>query len=141
MRKRLMNKQSKLLGAKQMRFGILLLLLVWFIGFSNQINAKEIVCVSNSEHLKWLDDRVKEARSIKAGMSYAELLILFEPEGGFGVQTQPAKRYILKSCPLICVEITFDVDEGKASTSKKTNLNDLRIQHISPLYLDYTVSD
>ncbi len=124
-----------------MRFGFIFLLLVWLIGFSSPISAQEASHASYIEHIRWLEDRVKEAESIKVGMSHAELLKLFVPQGGFAVQTNPPNLYVLKSCSMIHIEVTFNVDEEKALTGKKTNFDDLRIEHISPLYLGWTASD
>ncbi len=64
--------------------------------------------VWNDHHISsrtWVLDRWAEATSIKAGMTQAQLLKAFEEEGG--LQSIPADRYVLKSCPYVKVNAHF----------------------------------
>lgn len=82
---------------------------------------------SEQSHRQWLQDRYFEAVSIKEGMSRADLLKLFEMDGG--IQLMLPERYVLKSCGLIKVDIKFDVP-NEAKT--KIIPEDLRFEMASP---------
>ncbi|MDQ3817391.1 MAG: hypothetical protein M3362_06840 [Acidobacteriota bacterium] len=86
---------------------------------------------------QWLEERYKEATSIKVGMSRAELMKVFEEDGG--LQRIPASRYVLKSCPMIKVEVAFDVEYGQAYREKPDE--ELKIKSISKPYLEYMNTD
>lgn len=88
-------------------------------------------------HEAWLADRIKEAKSVTVGMSRADLLRVFDSEGG--LQTIPAETYVLKSCLLIKVNVKFDpVSHG---SSHPVPDRDLKIKTISEPYLGYIVLD
>ncbi|MBK7749211.1 MAG: hypothetical protein IPI39_18395 [Candidatus Obscuribacter sp.] len=57
-----------------------------------------------------------------------DLLKVFDMEGG--LQSKPASRYVLKSCPMIKINVTF-----------KTVKNELVIATISPIYIDHVITD
>jgi hypothetical protein len=65
---------------------------------------------------QWLYDRYAEAASIKPGMSRADLLRVFEEDGGF--QRIPAARYTLKSCNMIKIDVDFDTKYGQRYKEK-----------------------
>lgn len=79
-------------------------------------------------HQKWLSDRIDEAHKIKPAMTEADLLKVFDIEGG--LQSKPASRYVLKSCPMIKINVTF-----------KTVKDKLVIATISPIYIDHVITD
>jgi hypothetical protein len=87
------------------------------------------------ENVQWLQERIREAKAIKSGMSRLELLKICDVEGG--LQPIPATRYVLKSCPLIKVDVEFD---AKAS-DPKTKDSEMKIIKVSRLYLDFTIAD
>src|SRR2546430_1369593 len=62
--------------------------------------------VGDQAHQQWLEERYKEAISIKPGMSRADLIKLFDEDGG--MQMIAATRYVLKSCRLIQIEVKFN---------------------------------
>jgi hypothetical protein len=116
---------------------VLCLLLAIFIGVRDTAKAKESMTgSSNNEHHRWLLDRIKEAKSIETGISRTALLKLFDVEAG--LQQMLPTRYILKSCPEIHIEVTFDT-AGKHTATKRpvASDEDLAIVSVSPLYLDY----
>lgn len=86
---------------------------------------------------QWLEERYKEATSIKTGMSRADLMKLFDEDGGF--QGIPASRYVLKSCRLIQIEVKFDAKYGVAY--KPTPNEDLKIVEVSKPYLERMALD
>jgi hypothetical protein len=88
-------------------------------------------------HLEWLSERITEAKSVKAGMSRADLLKVFDRESGF--QVIPAEAYVLKSCFLIKVNVKFDLPA--LSSSQSIPDKDLKIKSISEPYLGYVVLD
>ena len=61
-------------------------------------------------HRQWLEERYKEAISIKEGMTFADLFKSFEPDGG--LQLMLPERYVLRSCSMIKVDVQFDLPEG-----------------------------
>ncbi|MFN2576973.1 MAG: hypothetical protein ABR607_04710 [Pyrinomonadaceae bacterium] len=93
--------------------------------------------VGDQAHQQWLAERYKEAISIKAGMSRADLLKLFDEDGG--LQTIPAGRYVLKSSGLIQVEVKFDAEYGV--DYKPMPDKDLKITNISRPYLERMAID
>jgi hypothetical protein len=103
------------------------------------------VCVAGSlhsskleqTHREWLLDRIKEAKSVTAGMSRADLLKVFEEDGG--LNTIPARRYVLRSCPYIKVDVEFNV-KPRSYTRDMPDQN-LKIQNISEPYLGYMITD
>ncbi len=87
------------------------------------------------ENTQWLEQRIREAKVIRPGMSRSELLKICDVEGG--LQAIPATRYVLKTCPLIKVDVEFD---AKASDPKKKD-SEMKITKVSRLYLDFTIAD
>jgi len=85
-----------------------------------------------SRHQAWLHQRVKQAKTIKVGMTQADLLKVFSPAGG--LQPIPATRYRLKSCSLIRVDVAFD-KKGIVG-GKRVSPDEIKITKISGLILD-----
>jgi hypothetical protein len=88
-------------------------------------------------HRQWLNEQYTEATSIKPGMSRADLLQVFEEDGG--LQRIPATRYLLKSCNMIKIEVEFDTEYGQAGEEKPDA--DLKITKVSQPYLEYPHRD
>ena len=109
-------------------------------------------------HINWLGDRMKEAMSIRVGMSLEELLRVFEPDGG--IQTislmeriQPSGdvddetlsrrslegRFVLRTCPLLKVRVDFEIPAGidPIEASRK----DVKITKLSKVYLEPSIVD
>jgi hypothetical protein len=88
-------------------------------------------------HQQWLEDRYKEATSIKPGMTRADLIKLFMEDGGFyGTQARP---YVLRSCFLIKIEVKFDKPYGFDSRSVPDN--EFKIVEVSKPYLERMALD
>ena len=108
--------------------------------------------------MKWLQDRMKEAMSIKEGMSLEELLKVYEHAGGlrtisFAERIEPSGDvdaetlsqrfdegfFDLKSCPYIKVDIIFEIpkDVDPITASRE----DVMIKKMSRIYLDYLTVD
>ena len=88
-------------------------------------------------HEQWLAERLHEATSVREGMSRADLLKVFEEDGG--LQRIPAGRYVLKSCRLIQVEVDFATRYGREY--RPVPDAELRITKISAPYLAYPAVD
>ena len=80
-------------------------------------------------HQQWLEERYKEATSIKPGMTRSDLLKLFWRDGGF--QSATEQRFVLKSCHLIKIEVRFD----KYDFANKQPDDSIRIVEVSRPYL------
>jgi len=118
-----------------MKIGILLVAgLLVIAGTRSYLPAQT---ANDQAHQQWLEERFKEATSIKKGMTRADLLKLFEEDGG--LQTIPAGRYVLKSCRLIQVEVKFDTKYGV--NYKPTPDEKLKILEISKPYLERMAAD
>ena len=65
---------------------------------------------TDRNHDEWLQQRYVEATSIKEGMTRADLLKVFQMDGG--LQTLLPTRYVLKNSNLIKVDVEFDVPVG-----------------------------
>jgi hypothetical protein len=109
-----------------------------------------VISQEEAKHLDWLVARIGEALSIKAGMSRADLLKVFEVEGG--LQRFPPERYCLRSCVYIKVRVTFrlpktippqsHVEPGKrAELLKSFPDTDWIIETISEPCLGYYIAD
>jgi hypothetical protein len=85
------------------------------------------------KHHKWLRERMEEAHSIKVGMSRAELLKVFDPDGGRDLI--PPIRYVLDSCSLIKVDVQFEIPKGTPIAHLPPD-NELKITSISKPYLE-----
>ena len=92
---------------------------------------------NDQTHQQWLEERYNQATSIKAGMTRADLLKLFEEDGG--LQTIPAGRYVLKSCRLIQIEVKFDTKYGV--DYQPIPAKDLKITNVSRPYLERMAID
>ena len=105
------------------------------------------------DHINWLGDRMKEAMSIRVGMSLEELLRVFEPDGGLQTTSlmeriQPSGdaddetlshrtdegRYVLRTCPLLKVRVHFEIppEIDPIEASKK----DVKVTKLSKVYLE-----
>jgi hypothetical protein len=82
-----------------------------------------VVSKEEEKHEAWLRDRLREARSIKAGVSKADLLKVFTPDGG--LQPIPPERYVLRTCPYIKVDVQFQLP-GKRPLAKVPPDSELR---------------
>lgn len=90
--------------------------------------------LADENHQKWLSERIIEAKSIKPGMSRSQLLKVFDIEGG--LQAIPATRYVLKSCPMIKIDVSF-----KPGVANRTSGVSESIATVSKVYLDQVISD
>jgi hypothetical protein len=86
----------------------------------------------------WLLDRMLEAESIKVGMSRADLLRVFTPDGG--LQKMPVATYVLRSCDLIKVDVEFRFPEGTSPRNLPPDA-ELTIFKISRPYLEPMITD
>lgn len=86
-------------------------------------------------HEEWLAQRIREAQAIKAGMSRAELLKVFREEGG--LQLIPARRYVLRSCAYVKVDVEFEIAAGQPLPPDAQ----LKIVNISKPYLEFAIVD
>ncbi|HMH45526.1 MAG TPA: hypothetical protein VK557_18705 [Pyrinomonadaceae bacterium] len=118
-----------------MKIGILLIAgLLVIAGARTYLSAQT---ANDQAHQQWLEERYKEATSIKPGMSRADLLKLFDEDGGF--QGIPASRYVLKSCQLIQIEVKFDTKYGV--NYKPVPDENLKIVEVSKPYLERMAED
>jgi hypothetical protein len=118
-----------------MKFGVLLitgLLVVIGAGSSPVAQSPDV-----KAHRQWLEDRYKEATSIRPGMTRADLMKLFMEDGG--LQEIPARRYVLKSCNLIQIQVKFAGPSGQAY--KPVPDDRLKIVEVSGPYLARMASD
>jgi hypothetical protein len=92
---------------------------------------------SNQAHLQWIEARYREATSIKEGMTFADLKKLFTEDGGMMLPN--SRRYILRSCPWIKIDVELDIPQGeKLQYPPSPNV---RIKKVSKPYLENGYSD
>lgn len=84
----------------------------------------------DGKHCLWLSDRLEEATSIKPGMSKADLTKVFMEDGG--LQHFQPQRYVLRSCTLIKVDVTFEGPDIRGVTLDSA----LKVKSISKPYLE-----
>ncbi len=88
-------------------------------------------------HSQWIEERYREATSIKEGMPVADLQKVFTEDGG--LQSSPSVRYILKSCMWIKIDVELDIPEGeKRQFPPGANV---RIKKVSKPYLEQMILD
>ena len=89
-------------------------------------------------HYKWLVERMQEADSVSVGMSRADLLKVFEPDGG--LNRIPPVRYVLRSCPLIKVDVQFEISRERYLSQRPAD-TELKITAISKPYLESPIME
>ena len=111
-----------------MKIGILLIAgLLIIVGTRTYLPAQT---ANDQAHQQWLEERYKEAISIKPGMSRADLIKLFDEDGG--IQMITATRYVLKSCRLIQIEVKFN---AYGADFRSIPAKDLKIMEVSRPFL------
>ncbi|HEX8891425.1 MAG TPA: hypothetical protein VF779_19910 [Pyrinomonadaceae bacterium] len=95
------------------------------------------------EQTKWIEDSLIEMKTIKVGMTRADLLKVFDTEGG--LSTGLNRTYVYRKCPLIKVDVEFQpvgrpARDAKGRVTLKEADEDV-IEKISRPYLDWTVMD
>jgi hypothetical protein len=83
-----------------------------------------------AEYTQWIADSLREIQSLKPGMTRADLLKIFEEEGG--LSTRFERRYAYRDCPYIKINVKFD------PTSERP---DYKISQISQPFLEWPVTD
>ncbi|MCI0620131.1 MAG: hypothetical protein L0387_00375 [Acidobacteria bacterium] len=90
---------------------------------------------TEQSHEEWLARRIQEVQEVKVGMSRAVLLKNFREEGG--LQAIPARRYVLRSCAYIKIDVEFPIAD-KRPLPRDTQMKILRI---SKPYLELPIGD
>lgn len=91
----------------------------------------------NSEsHTEWITRSLKQMKSVKVGMSRAELLQVFKEEGG--LSTRFWRRYVYRDCPYIKVDVEFEPVEAKADTHEYATD---KLSRISKPFLEWSIMD
>ncbi len=93
----------------------------------------------SGSHEAWLQARMTEATSVKPGATRADLLKIFEADGG--LQRIPAARYVLITCHLIKVDVEFEPPEPPSADQPVPADADLKIATVSKPYLEYPAKD
>jgi hypothetical protein len=89
-----------------------------------------------------IDQVLKDIGSVQTGMTRAELLRVFTPEGG--IATRDAQQFVYRRCPYIKVIVNFhkpgDADADWVNAPEEEWTGDL-IQSISKPFLESSVTD
>jgi len=94
------------------------------------------IAKEEQNHYVWLGDRLEEAHSIRVGMTRADLLKVFEVDGGL----LQLKRYVLRSCDMIKVDVEFEFPRGTSPAHLPPDA-ELKISAISKPYLELAIKD
>jgi hypothetical protein len=62
---------------------------------------------ASSEHLTWLAGVMGQMKTVKAGMTRADLLKVFTTEGGAG--SRSSRTFVSRECPFCKVDVTFEL--------------------------------
>ena len=92
---------------------------------------------AKSQHTEWIAKSLREMQTIKPGMTRADLLKVFQEEGGLSGRTW--RRYAYRGCPLIKVEVTFE-PVGKPEDKPPESSKD-KITKISKPFLEWAILD
>lgn len=104
--------------------------------------AEELSSVTR-EHTEWVAESLREMKTVRVGMTRAELLRVFATEGG--LSTGLRRTYVYSECPYIKVDVEFEpVGRSARDTEGRVTLiesdEDL-ISQISKPYLDWSAAD
>jgi hypothetical protein len=87
-------------------------------------------------HTEWVAESLKEIQKIKPGMTRADLLKVFAPEGG--LSPVPNRTYAYRECAYIKVDVEFEPSAGGAAP---TESDEAVIKSISRPYLARPILD
>jgi len=90
---------------------------------------------TDSEHAEWLAKAMREMGTIKPGMTRADLLKVFEEEGGLSTRTQ--RRYVYRGSVHIKVDATFE----PIGDDKRGEKPEDKITKISKPFLEWSIMD
>ena len=99
---------------------------------------QRVLTADEAKRWDWLGHLLDEAYSIQVGMSRADLLKVFEVDGG--LQLVPPERYILRSCQMIKAKVQFELPKG-TSRAKLPPDNEMKISAISKPYLERAIPE
>ncbi|HZT59922.1 MAG TPA: hypothetical protein VFA21_15025 [Pyrinomonadaceae bacterium] len=88
-------------------------------------------------HTEWVARSLKEMQAVKVGMTRADLLKVFEEEGGISTRTQ--QTYVYRECPYFKVDVRFE-PVGELHGKEFVSSGD-KIVNISRPYLAWSVAD
>ena len=89
------------------------------------------------KHTEWVGKSLTEMQTVKAGMTRADLLKVFEEEGGLSTRTQ--QTYVYRECPYFKVDVRFE-PVGDLHGKEFVSSGD-KIVSISRPYLAWSVMD
>ena len=87
----------------------------------------------DEEHTAWISGVLKEAQTIKAGMTRSDLMKVFTTEGGLSTTSQ--RKYVYRQCPYIKIDVKF------AAASPSEELPTDKIVRVSHPYLEWSIMD
>ena len=120
--------------------GLPIIVAILLFGCTEVIETEPKVRTSSVEtigHTEWIANILKEAQSIRKGMTRGDLLKVFITEGGISHPTQ--RTYVHRNCPYIKVDVEFKTT-NEDPRSLKENPEDV-ITEISKLYLQWSIMD
>jgi hypothetical protein len=110
-------------------------------GLVTFVSASAILPSSESygadEHTEWIAKSLKEIEAVKVGMTRADLLRVFEEEGG--ISTRTWRRYVYRECPYIKVDVEFE-PIGEPGNKLSQSPSD-KIIKISKPFLEWSILD
>ncbi|MCI0377767.1 MAG: hypothetical protein L0215_09185 [Gemmataceae bacterium] len=128
---------------KAVFFGLLCLAVAGVLGISASMGQgegepkKKKPAEAESPHTEWLAKSLREMQTIRPGMTRAELLKVFQEQGGLSTRTQ--RTYAYRGSPYIHVDVTFEA--VGAPQDKLTESAHDKITKITKPYLEWTFSD
>lgn len=91
---------------------------------------------AESGHTDWVADALKEMQTVHAGMTRADLLKVFEAEGGISTRTR--QQFAYHGCPYFKVEVGF-APVGEADDDGTADAD--RVVKISRPFLEWGIDD
>jgi hypothetical protein len=124
------------------KFALIIATPLLVLGLSASFLASQIPRRSQ-EQTEWVAQSLKEIKTIKVGMTRADLLKVFTTEGG--LSTGLNRTYVFRGCHLIKVDVEFDpVGRSARDLEGRVTLVEADedvIKRISKPYLDWSVVD
>lgn len=89
------------------------------------------------EYSQWIADSLREIQTLGPGTTRADLLKIFQEEGGLSTRTE--RRFAYRDCPYIKVDLKFE--PADTVSNKNANCAEDKIRSMSQPFLEWSIGD
>jgi hypothetical protein len=87
------------------------------------------------DHTQWVESSMLEMKSVRVGVTRADVERVFAPEGGMSTALQ--KTYLFRKCPYFKVDIEFAAAQANTTAESPED----KVAKLSKPYLDWPRGD